>query len=65
MGYEVGIYKPIETGINLHSKTSDAYLLLQEAKKYNKNLIDFTITDTLSYYFPYPSAPYIAKQQQR
>jgi dethiobiotin synthetase len=61
IGYKVGIYKPIETGF-INEKETDSFTLLEEAKKYNKNLENLTINDICPYQFKLPSAPIVAKK---
>ena len=60
-GHKVGVYKPIETGF-VSYKDSDAYILLQEAKKYNSSLDELSLKDVCPYQFSLASAPIIAKK---
>ena len=57
-GLSVGVYKPIETGVD--SVPHDASLLLKACKKVNKNFKDLSPKDITAYTFPLPAAPFCA-----
>ncbi len=58
MGYKVGVFKPIETGVENYPL--DAKKLFEEAKKYNPALNSLTIDDIVPFKFSLPAAPYVA-----
>ena len=58
MGYKVGAFKPIETGVD--GKPQDASLLLQTCQKLNPNFKSITIDEICPIQFSLPSAPYVA-----
>ena len=57
-GYKVGVFKPIETGVNEYP--IDGKTLLDEAKKYNPLLKNLTYDDVVPVQFELPAAPYVA-----
>ncbi len=58
----MGVFKPIETGVN--TIPDDASLLLKVCQKVNKNFIDLTPEDITAYTFPLPAAPFCADTKQ-
>ncbi len=59
LGYKVGVFKPIETGVK---KTPlDAKNLLKTASIYNHNLKKISIDKIAPYQFSLPAAPFVAK----
>ncbi|QOG12932.1 dethiobiotin synthase [Arcobacter sp. FWKO B] len=60
MGYKVGYYKPIETGV-INNNPLDGSSMLRLAKSLNS---DFTvdINDVVPYRFDLPAAPYVASK---
>ncbi len=58
-GYKVGVFKPIESGVEEYPLDSEA--LLDTAKKYNPGLKSFTCKDITPYQFSLPAAPFTAK----
>ncbi|MDM5263022.1 dethiobiotin synthase [Sulfurovum sp. XTW-4] len=61
-GLSVGVFKPIETGVN--TLPADASLLLKVCQKVNKNFLDLTPEDITAYTFPLPAAPFCADTEQ-
>jgi dethiobiotin synthetase len=61
-GFNVGVYKPIETGVT--DTAPDASLLLKVCQKVNKNFKDFNPEDITAYTFPLPAAPFCADTKQ-
>jgi dethiobiotin synthetase len=61
-GLSVGVFKPIETGVN--TLPHDASLLLKVCQKVNKNFKDFNPEDITAYTFPLPAAPFCADINQ-
>ena len=57
-GFKVGVFKPIETGVNEYP--IDGKALLDEAKKYNPLLKNLTYDDIVPVQFQLPAAPYVA-----
>jgi dethiobiotin synthetase len=57
-GFSVGVFKPIETGVNTFPH--DASLLLKVCQKVNKNFKDLNPEDITAYTFPLPAAPFCA-----
>ncbi len=57
-GLLVGVFKPIETGVE--ESPLDATILLEACQKVNKNFKNFTAKDITAYTFPLPSAPFCA-----
>jgi len=57
-GYKVGVFKPIETGVEKYPL--DGYKLFNEAKKYNQNLNKFSLDDIVPIQFSLPAAPIVA-----
>jgi len=60
IGFKVGVFKPIETGVDDIPK--DAQLLLDRVKKYNNNFKYLTPFDITAYTFKLASAPFCASQ---
>jgi dethiobiotin synthetase len=60
LGYKVGAFKPIETGVL--SKPQDASILLQTTQKLNPNFNSITIDDICPIKFSLPAAPFIASE---
>ncbi len=60
MGYRVGVYKPIETGVN--GLPADGSLLLKHASSLNPSLKSLKVGDIVSLALPLPAAPYIANK---
>lgn len=58
-GYKVGIFKPIETGVE--EFPPDATELFEYAKTFNEELEKLTLEDVCPYQFKLPAAPYVAK----
>ncbi len=57
-GLAVGVFKPIETGVN--PIAHDAMLLLKVCQKVNENFKYLTVQDITAYTFPLPAAPFCA-----
>ncbi len=57
-GLEVGVFKPIETGVS--DKAPDATILLEACQKVNKHFKALTVQDITAYTFPLPAAPFCA-----
>jgi len=57
-GYKVGVFKPIETGVEKYPL--DGYKLFNEAKKYNQNLNKLSLDDIVPIQFKLPAAPIVA-----
>ena len=57
-GLSVGVFKPIETGVQ--NTAPDASLLLKACQKVNKNFKDLSPHDITAYTFPLPAAPFCA-----
>jgi dethiobiotin synthetase len=62
MGYKVGVFKPIETGVT--TLPIDAKKLFDEALKYNDRLKDLTLKDIAPLCFQLPAAPIVANSMQ-
>jgi len=60
IGFKVGVFKPIETGVDDIPK--DAQLLLDRVKKYNNNFKYLTPFDITAYTFKLASAPFCASK---
>jgi dethiobiotin synthetase len=60
LGLNVGVFKPIETGVT--DNPPDGTLLLHHAKAHNAFLSDITLNDVVPYQFALPAAPYVAKK---
>lgn len=58
-GHRVGIFKPIETGVE--TLPPDANELFEYAKTFNEDLEPLTLEDVCPYQFELPAAPYVAK----
>ncbi len=59
-GFKVGVFKPIETGVE--TKPLDGTKLFDLAKELNPSLSSLSIDDIVPYQFPLPAAPYVAKE---
>jgi len=57
-GYKVGVFKPIESGVE--NIPTDAKILLERCQKYNPNFRSLTPFDITAYTFKLPSAPFCA-----
>ena len=57
-GYKVGVYKPIETGVN-HT-APDATILLESCQKVNDKFKSLNPLDITAYTFSLPAAPFCA-----
>jgi len=57
-GHSVGVYKPIETGVN--DIAPDATILLKACQKVNENFKDLSVADITAYTFPLAAAPFCA-----
>lgn len=60
LGYRVGVFKPIETGVVDYPL--DGRLLLDEAIKSNKAMEQFTVDDIVPIQFTLPAAPFVASE---
>lgn len=60
MGYRVGVYKPIETGVN--GLPADGSLLLKHATTLNPTLKSLRVGDVVSLALSLPAAPYVANK---
>ena len=58
LGYKVGVYKPIETGVT-HT-APDATILLKACQKVNEAFKSLTVEDITAYTFALPAAPFCA-----
>lgn len=63
MGYRVGVYKPIETGVN--GLPADGSLLLKHASALNPALKSLKVGDIVSMALPLPAAPYVANKAKK
>lgn len=63
MGLRVGVYKPIETGVN--GIPADGSLLLKHAQMLNPQLKTMRINDVVTLSLPLPAAPYVANKRQK
>lgn len=63
MGYKVGAFKPIETGVAKHPL--DAALLLETCQKLNDDFKSLTIDDVCPLQFTLPAAPYVANSGKK
>jgi len=61
-GLKVGVFKPIETGVN--DTPPDASLLLEACQKVNENFKDLKPLDITAYTFALPAAPFCADTKQ-
>ncbi|MHB0992808.1 MAG: dethiobiotin synthase [Sulfurovum sp.] len=57
-GLKVGVYKPVETGVE--KLAQDATALLDACKKVNPHFKDFSTEDITAYTFALPAAPFCA-----
>ena len=62
LGYRVGAFKPIETGVL--NKPYDASLLLKTCKQLNPNFKKITLDEICPIQFSLPAAPYVAKKRE-
>lgn len=58
LGFKVGVYKPIETGVA--NIPPDGNALFNEALRYNPSLASLSLEDIVPLQFPLPAAPFIA-----
>ena len=68
LGYKVGAYKPIETGVPVRKGRicpEDATALLSCVQKYNPNFQDLEVEQIVSYTFALPASVYVAKQETK
>lgn len=63
MGYKVGVYKPIETGVN--GLPQDGTLLLKTAQRLNPKFSSFRVQDIVTLTYALPAAPYVASKGQK
>lgn len=61
-GLNVGVFKPIETGVT--NTAPDATILLEACQKVNENFKDLTPLDITAYTFTLPAAPFCADNKQ-
>ncbi len=61
-GYKVGVFKPIETGVE--TEPLDGKRLFDMAKALNPLLCDLDLSTIVPYQFALPAAPYVAKGEQ-
>jgi len=61
-GHSVGVYKPIETGVN--NIAPDATILLKACQKVNENFKALKVVDITAYTFELPAAPFCADTEQ-
>ena len=62
-GLQVGVFKPIETGVLEYPM--DGKLLLEIAQKHNFNLKSFTHKDVVPIQYKLPAAPYVSKGDEK
>jgi dethiobiotin synthetase len=62
LGIRVGVYKPIETGVE--DIPHDAKLLLEFCQKYNPDIAHLSPIDITAYTFKLPAAPYSADTER-
>ncbi len=60
MGLRVGVYKPIETGVN--GLPADGSILLKHAQALNPELKSLRVSDIVTLALPLPAAPYVANK---
>lgn len=60
LGYRVGVYKPIETGVI--AIPSDGNELYQSALSFNPELSILSLDDIVTLQLPLPAAPYVANE---
>lgn len=60
LGFRVGIYKPIETGVT--TLPADGSALFQTALLHNPNLHSLTLDDIVTLQLPLPAAPFVANE---
>lgn len=63
LGLRVGVYKPMETGVN--GLPADGILLLKHAQSLNPQLKKLTINDIVTLSLPLPAAPYVANKGKK
>ena len=61
-GLKVGVFKPIETGVE--SEPLDAKALLEACQRVNPDFADLTPADITAYTFSLPAAPFCADTKQ-
>lgn len=61
-GLNVGVFKPIETGV-IHTGP-DATILLEACQKVNKHFNSLNVSDITAYTFPLPAAPFCADTEK-
>jgi dethiobiotin synthetase len=59
-GIRVGVYKPIETGVE--TLPIDGQKLFETVCRYNKEFCNLSIDDIVTYQYKLPAAPYVAKK---
>ncbi len=62
-GFQVGVFKPIETGVQ--EIAYDAQLLLDNCQIYNKNFNNINIKDVAPITYQLPAAPYVSKGKSK
>ena len=62
-GHRVGVFKPIETGVD--KEPLDGKKLFDLAKRLNPELSCLTLDTIVPYQFSLPAAPYVAKKEQK
>lgn len=60
LGYRVGVYKPIETGVT--TLPHDGNELFQYALSFNPDLSKLSLDDIVTLQYPLPAAPYVANE---
>jgi dethiobiotin synthetase len=63
MGLRVGVYKPIETGVN--GLPADGILLLKHAQSLNPQFKKLHVNDIVTLALPLPAAPYVANKGKK
>lgn len=63
MGLRVGVYKPIETGVN--GLPADGSVLLKTAQHYNPDFKNFRTGDIVALPLSLPAAPYVANKAKK
>jgi len=61
-GLKVGVFKPIETGVDSHPL--DGKKLFDLAKELNPSLVNVGLDTIVPYQYKLPAAPYVAKEGQ-
>ncbi len=62
-GFKVGVFKPIETGVE--NEPLDGKKLFELAKRLNPELASLKLDTIVPYQFRLPAAPYVAKGDQK